>query len=364
MIGSDDVLACFIAGNAFTWDDWFRLETEDDSLQPTIDMLLNVTVFIWFGAVCPWHEFVDNNVIPIYRLIPLGILVLLFRRLPMVLLFHTKIHQIEDLRRAGFVGFFGPIGVSAIFYLYVSREFLAGITVDGVQREDAQHLSEVMNVVIWFLAICSIVIHGLSIPVGKASLNLPRTISTALSTERIPRSRSRSPVAQQSSRSSLARTDRSLVREFRRRRPTTSERGPAGETSGSVWQSIVSKLGPVFNKDSQSTGKPEINRTGPTRNESQTRQGAGRPEISAPTDGRIIGRPIVQSKTGENSPESRSSSPRERNSDGSPSAGGQVSPDRSPTPDNTLRAAFALNRSIRFGDEPRPVLSQAEGENK
>ena len=27
MIGSDDVLACFIAGNAFTWDDWFRLET-------------------------------------------------------------------------------------------------------------------------------------------------------------------------------------------------------------------------------------------------------------------------------------------------------------------------------------------------
>jgi len=22
MIGSDDVLACFIAGNVFTWDDW------------------------------------------------------------------------------------------------------------------------------------------------------------------------------------------------------------------------------------------------------------------------------------------------------------------------------------------------------
>lgn len=24
LIGSDDVLACFIAGNVFTWDDWFR----------------------------------------------------------------------------------------------------------------------------------------------------------------------------------------------------------------------------------------------------------------------------------------------------------------------------------------------------
>jgi sodium/hydrogen antiporter len=79
MIGSDDVLACFIAGNAFTWDDWFRKETEDDSLQPTIDMLLNITVFAWFGAVCPWASFRVNEVIPIWRLILLGILILLLR---------------------------------------------------------------------------------------------------------------------------------------------------------------------------------------------------------------------------------------------------------------------------------------------
>lgn len=79
MIGSDDVLACFIAGNVFTWDDWFRLETLDDSLQPTIDMLLNLSVFIWFGAICPWASFANNSVIPIYRLIFLGVLILLFR---------------------------------------------------------------------------------------------------------------------------------------------------------------------------------------------------------------------------------------------------------------------------------------------
>ncbi len=46
MIGSDDVLACFIAGNAFKWDGWFCLETLDDSLQPTIDMLLNLSIFM------------------------------------------------------------------------------------------------------------------------------------------------------------------------------------------------------------------------------------------------------------------------------------------------------------------------------
>lgn len=181
MIGSDDVLACFIAGNTFTWDDWFRLETLDDSFQPIIDMLLNVAVFIWFGAICPWDSFAHNNIIPLYRLIFLGILVLLLRRPPIIFAMHKKIHQIEDVRQAGFVGFFGPIGVSAIFYLYVSLDFLRNITVDGEVREDARTLMEAMNIVVWFLAICSIVIHGLSIPLWKLGFYLPRTVSAAVS---------------------------------------------------------------------------------------------------------------------------------------------------------------------------------------
>jgi NhaP-type Na+/H+ or K+/H+ antiporter len=70
---------------------------------------------------------------------------------------HKFIPQIEEKRQAIFVGFFGPIGVSAVFYLYISLEFLEGITVDGVQRDDAARLGDVISVVVWFLAICSIV---------------------------------------------------------------------------------------------------------------------------------------------------------------------------------------------------------------
>ena len=157
MIGSDDVLACFITGNAFTHDDWFRLKTKDDSLQPTIDMLLNLSIFMWFGAVCPWASFARNDVISIYRLIFLGILILLFRRLPVVFALHWNIWQIEEKQQALFVGFFGPIGVSAVFYLYISLQFLGAITVDGVIREDAARLQDQFTVVIWFLAVCSIV---------------------------------------------------------------------------------------------------------------------------------------------------------------------------------------------------------------
>ncbi|KAL9131724.1 MAG: hypothetical protein Q9217_000399 [Psora testacea] len=185
MIGSDDVLACFIAGNAFTLDDWFRVETIDDSLQPTIDMLLNLSVFMWFGAVCPWASFVHNDVISIYRLIVLGILILLFRRLPVVFALHWKIWQIQQKQQALFVGFFGPIGVSAVFYLYISLEFLRHITTDGVIREDAARLEDVFTVVIWFLAVCSIVVHGLSVPLGKLGYHLPRTISSAIGSRAI-----------------------------------------------------------------------------------------------------------------------------------------------------------------------------------
>lgn len=137
--------------------DWFRLETLDDSLQPTIDMLLNLSIFLWFGAVCPWASFAHNDVIPTYRLVFLGILILLFRRVPIVFAMHWNIWQIEQKQQALFVGFFGPIGVSAVFYLYVSLDFLGRITVDGVIREDAARLQDVFTVVIWFLAVCSIV---------------------------------------------------------------------------------------------------------------------------------------------------------------------------------------------------------------
>lgn len=152
------VLACFIAGNTFTWDDWFRLETLDDSLQPTIDMLLNVSIFMWYGAVCPWDSFLHNDVIPLQRLVPLGVLVLLLRRLPWVFAVHKKIPQIEQIRQAIFVGFFGPVGVSAIFYLYITTEFLETLRgSDGDLREDVANLPEAVTVIVWFLCITSVV---------------------------------------------------------------------------------------------------------------------------------------------------------------------------------------------------------------
>jgi hypothetical protein len=365
MIGSDDVLACFIAGNVFTWDDWFRLETMDDSLQPTIDMLLNVSVFMWYGAVCPWHKFVANDVVPIYRLIPLGIMVLLFRRLPMVLTYHYLglIHQIEVLRHALFVGFFGPIGVSAIFYLYISKEFLADILVNGHERVDAHHLAECIDIVVWFLVICSIVVHGLSVPLGKLFFYIPRTISTAISTERISASQSiaQSPSTENRSTQRIVHDDRQHTLPFRRRL-TTSERGPALSSPTTIsWipKSFIRSGKHIINDIRRPHGhnshvaKDETNNGTASGSSAEEMGGNGgaHPEISLPIDPRPIGQVISRSQPSPTVPDPDTIHMEDtagvRSDSQSPVASGVCTPTSSGRP----------LRVIQFADEPSGTRS-------
>ena len=363
------MLACFIAGNVFTWDDWFRLETMDDSLQPTIDMLLNVSVFMWYGAVCPWHKFVANDVIPIYRLIPLGILVLLFRRLPMVLGYHYLglIHQIEDIKRALFVGFFGPIGVSAIFYLYISREFLRKVRADGHERSDADKLAEAIEVVVWFLCICSIVVHGLSVPLGKLGFYLPRTLTTALSTERISASQSRTtdqspgePRLLLNQQAQNSDTDRLPI--FRRR-ATTSERGPPmGNPASLSWipksfaragRNILSDLqrphGNHLHENRKTTSGGDVSDPGRKNN------GGTHPEISRPINARLIGHAINDPLQFEANVQSADARQMEGGDIGvaSPASERSRSPPKSATGSGAATPVGGRPfRSIIFADEP------------
>jgi NhaP-type Na+/H+ or K+/H+ antiporter len=55
------------------------------------------------------------------------------------------------------MGFFGPIGISAIFYLYVTQDFLLRIQLEHPEREDCIALAQVTVVIVWFLVISSVV---------------------------------------------------------------------------------------------------------------------------------------------------------------------------------------------------------------
>lgn len=164
---------------------------------------------------------------------------------------HKFIPQIEEKRQALFVGFFGPIGVSAVFYIYISLEFFETITVDGVIREDAERLSGTLYVVVWFLAICSIVVHGLSIPLGKFGFYLPRTISRALTTESNDEP---APFRISDREVSIA----GLLRERRRRHNGSGTPTPASASRVSVVpERHIQRIGGTVIRDGQNSGGPQ-----------------------------------------------------------------------------------------------------------
>ena len=114
MIASDDLLAAFIVGNSLTWDDWFRIKTEDAHFQAVLDNFIDAAVFLYIGALIPFAEMQNAATgLNAGKLVALVFLILLFRRLPAMLLFKPLINELATWREAVFVGFFGPMGVGA-----------------------------------------------------------------------------------------------------------------------------------------------------------------------------------------------------------------------------------------------------------
>jgi NhaP-type Na+/H+ or K+/H+ antiporter len=107
LIASDDLLAIFIAGNAFTWDEWFTEKTKEAHLQEVIDMLFNVSFFVFFGALIPWNSFIS---IGLGKLVGLALSILVFRRLPIVFLLRRFTPVLRSKKEAFFAGWFGPMG--------------------------------------------------------------------------------------------------------------------------------------------------------------------------------------------------------------------------------------------------------------
>ncbi|KAI9484591.1 Cation/H+ exchanger [Zychaea mexicana] len=136
-IKSDDLLACFMAGCTLSWDEWFK------------DIVLNIGVFAYIGVTMPFPTFAE---ISVWRLVVLAILVLLFRRVPIVLGVYKINPVINNWREAVFTGWFGPMGVGAIFYYATAA---ASITSS----------QPALAAVVYFIVLSSVIVHGLSIPV-------------------------------------------------------------------------------------------------------------------------------------------------------------------------------------------------------
>ncbi|KAK0558689.1 hypothetical protein OC844_004960 [Tilletia horrida] len=183
LFGSDDIFACFVAGNSFTWDDRYRIRSEESDVQDILDMLLNNAAFLYLGLIIPWDAYTNiaEGLSP-WRVVVLAILVLLLRRPPWVMAAFKIIPALSNWKEAAFTGWFGPIGVGAIFYGQVALRELPN---DELRRR----LREIYNPIILFLVFASVLCHGITIPVAKLGPNVVRRTATLTQTRSITFSR-------------------------------------------------------------------------------------------------------------------------------------------------------------------------------
>ncbi|RMZ87017.1 hypothetical protein DV736_g5754, partial [Chaetothyriales sp. CBS 134916] len=195
LLGLDDLLVGFAAGVGFSNDGWFSEKTEESHVSNVIDLLINLTYFVYFGAIIPWEQYnsPSHGLVP-WRLVVISIMVIFFRRIPAMLLCKPFIPDIKNWREALFAGHFGPIGVGAIFVAILARAELesesttplAKLPPPGSKDYDLIYL---VWPVVTFLVISSILVHGSSIAVftlGKRINTLTITLSYTIDNEKGP----------------------------------------------------------------------------------------------------------------------------------------------------------------------------------
>lgn len=156
LIGCNDMLAVFVAGAVFAWDDWFTDQTKESQLQPVVDSIFNSTFFVMFGAALPWKSFVSLGT---GKLVLTSATILLFRRMPAVWFFGP----LKIKRERAFAGWFGPIGVGAIFYSIFTTRAL-------------EYQSDRFIPLTCFIVMSSVLAHGITVPLFHMTMTRQLTL--------------------------------------------------------------------------------------------------------------------------------------------------------------------------------------------
>jgi NhaP-type Na+/H+ or K+/H+ antiporter len=143
LIGSDGILAVFAAGLAFNIVVQGQEKAHEEQTQEVVKRFFELPIFVLFGMALPWQEWLGLG----WSGLLLVVVILLLRRLPAVLLLYRGIGQLPLLRDALFTGWFGPIGVAALFYAMLA-------------------LHETQLGIVWavgsLVIFSSLIVHGLS----------------------------------------------------------------------------------------------------------------------------------------------------------------------------------------------------------
>ncbi|KAK8013143.1 sodium/hydrogen antiporter nha1 [Apiospora marii] len=205
ILGVDDLLV-----SVSQTTDGSHPRQEESHVSNVIDLLLNLTYFVYFGTIIPWEQF--NNVemgLSAGKLVAISVLVIFFRRIPVMLALKPFIPDVKTWREALFAGHFGPIGVGAIFIAILARAELETehtIPLAELPPEGTPHHALITLVwpIVTFIVVSSIIVHGSSIAVftlGKRINTLSLTMSYTAAPEDGPSWMNRLPRISSQSRS-------------------------------------------------------------------------------------------------------------------------------------------------------------------
>ncbi|KDQ15419.1 hypothetical protein BOTBODRAFT_31755 [Botryobasidium botryosum FD-172 SS1] len=180
LLGNDDLLAAFAAGCTVSWDGHFNEKAEEHaSFATTIEILLNCACFVYIGAILNFRQFnLPELGIEPWRLVVIFLIMLVVRRIPPLLLLYRWIPEVHNWREALFAGHFGPMGVGAVFISTMALEHLPHPHDPPIGQ--TEHLAAVLQPIVLFVVLGSIIIHGMSIPFLTFS-KMVRTMSRTMS---------------------------------------------------------------------------------------------------------------------------------------------------------------------------------------
>ena len=143
LLGTDGILAVFAAGVALNIAVSTEDDTQEERMQEAINRFFVLPVFVLLGLALPWQQWLELG----WAGLLLVAAVLLLRRLPAVLAVTPILPQARGVRDTLFLGWFGPVGVAALFY--------AALSLREIGAEEAWTVGS--------LVICaSILVHGVT----------------------------------------------------------------------------------------------------------------------------------------------------------------------------------------------------------
>jgi NhaP-type Na+/H+ or K+/H+ antiporter len=125
LLGVNAILGVAVAGLVFALFADEEVRSEHERIQETMNRVVTLPLLLVLGAVLPWREWLELG----WTALPLAVVLLFVRRPLVVLALAPYMKTVCGTRQALFTGWFGPIGIGALYYASELRGYQGGETV-------------------------------------------------------------------------------------------------------------------------------------------------------------------------------------------------------------------------------------------